>query len=98
MVMRYHWGLGVGHTYAHGVDNEAPQNEVNGKDERDQATNSQNGVIHYTFPDVSDDDESGKDEEHSVGDMESDGGGSDLDSVASVDDDVEDHDTWDYQN
>ena len=54
MVMRYHWGLGVGHTYAygHGVDN-----ETNDGDERDPAANNRNKDIHHTFPDASDSDE-----------------------------------------
>ena len=99
MVMRYHWGLGVGHTYVHGIDNEVPQNETSNGDNRGQAANSRNGITCYTFPDVSDDEESGEDDlAHSVGDVESDSGGSDSESVGSVDDDVEDYDTLDYQN
>ena len=99
MVMRYHWGLGVGHTYAHEVDNEGTQSETNGGDELDQAADSCSGAIHYTFPDVSDNDESDKDKEHPVADVGSDGGGSDSESVGSVDDsDIENYDTLDYQN
>ena len=100
MVMRYHWGLGVGHMYAHGheVDNEVPQNETNDGDERDHAANSHNEDIHYTFPYASDSDENGKDEQHSVQDIENDGGGSDSESGELVDDDVEDYDNLDYQN
>ena len=95
MVMQYHWGLGVGHTYAHG---RGVDNETNDGDERDQAANSHNKDIHYMLPDASDSDENGKDEEHSVWDIESDGGGSDFESRELVDDDVEDYNILDYQN
>ena len=99
MVMRYHWGLGVGHTYAHEGDNEGPRNETNSRDEQDQAAESCSGAIRYTVPDVSDIDESDEDEGHPVADVESDSGGSDSESVGSVDNsDIENYDTLDYQN
>jgi len=94
MVMRYHWGLGVGHTYAYG---RGVDNETNDGDERDPAANNRNKDIHHTFPDASDSDENGEDEEHSVRDVENDGG-SDSESRESVDDGIEDYDILDYQN
>ena len=94
MVMRYHWGLGVGHTYAYG---RGVDNETNDGDERDPAANNHNKDIHHTVPDASDSDENSEDEEHLVRDVENDGG-SDSESRESVDDGIEDYDILDYQN
>ena len=88
MVMRYHWGLGVGHAYAHGqgVSSKILQNQTGKADGHDEEENDWNGD-HDSFSDLSD---NSRDE-----------GGSDIGSEStgsSLDDDFEDYDTLDYQN
>ncbi|KIM50226.1 hypothetical protein SCLCIDRAFT_34507 [Scleroderma citrinum Foug A] len=101
MVMQYHWGLGVGHAYAHGqgIGNETVQNQTSKRDGHDTVENDWNEDVHDSFPELSD---NGKDEEASDWDIDNDlHGGSEFgsgSSDSSSDDDFEDYDALDYQN
>ena len=101
MVMRYHWGLGVGHAYAHsqGIGNETIQNQTSERDGHDTVENDQNKDVHDSFPDLSDNSE---DEEASDRDVDNDlHGGSEFSSGSSdlsSDNDFKDYNALDYQN
>ncbi|KIM59250.1 hypothetical protein SCLCIDRAFT_27507 [Scleroderma citrinum Foug A] len=101
MVMRYHWGLGVGHAYAHGqgIGNETVQNQTSERDGHDTVENDRNEDVHDSFPDLSD---NGEDEEASDWDVDNDlHGGSEFgsgSSDSSSDNDFKDYDALDYQN
>ena len=101
MVMRYHWGLGVGHIYAHsqGIGNDIAQNQTSKRDGHDRVANDQNEDVHDSFPDLSD---NGEDEEALDQDVDNDlhrgtDSGSES-SDSSLDDDFKDYDDLDYQN
>ena len=80
MVMQYHWGLGVGHAYAHGqgIGNETVQNQTSERDGHDTVENDWNEDIHDSFPNLSD---NGEDEEALDRDVDNDlHGGSEFGS------------------
>ena len=101
MVMQYHWGLGVGHTYVHsqGIGNEIAQNQTSERDGDDRVANDWNEDVHDSFPDLSD---NGEDEEASDQDIDNDhhrGSASGSESSdSSLDNDFKDYDALDYQN
>ena len=86
--MRYHWGLGVGHAYAHsqGVGSEILQNQTGERDGHDEEANDWN---------------EDRDSFSYISDNSNDEGGSDVGSESTgsvLDDDFEDYNTLDYQN
>ena len=93
--MRYHWGLGVGHVYAHnqGPSQRIPQNQATEAGEHEQENEGR-----YSFPDLSEEGSGDKDGHDLDRDLVNDSdGGSDSGSFQSTDNDVDD-DILDYQN
>ena len=92
MVMQYHWGLGVGHIYAHGqgIGSEILQNQTSEWDEHDREADDWNEDIHYFFPNLSDNskDEGGTDSGSESADS----------SWDDEDNDSKDCNTLDYQS
>ena len=99
MVMRYHWGLGVGHVYAHGqgIGHRITQEPTGEGGEHDPAANKCDEDVCYS-PHASDVDENGEDEclDQAIGGDSHEE--SESESERSVDDDIEDYDTLDYES
>ena len=96
--MRYHWGLGVGHMYAHGQGASNGTQESTGEGgEHDPAAGKCNEDIYHS-PDASNGDENDEDEwpDQVVDDDSQEE--SESESVKFTDDDIEDYDALDYQN
>ena len=98
MVMRYHWGLGVGHAYTHGqgISNEILQNQTSERDEHDKQGNDQCEDVHYSILDLLENSEDEATLDQNVNNDGSNFGSESVDS--SLDDNFEDYDILDYQN
>ena len=96
MVMRYHWGLGVGHVYAHNrrVEIGIPRDR---DIERDEQANNQGEDDHYSLSDSSETGEISEAEEVRGLDLCDEQSDIDSESAESTDENAED-DVLDYEN
>ena len=96
MVMQYHWGLGVGHVYAHNrrVEIGIPRDRDL---ERDEQANNQDEDDHHSLSDSLETGEISKAEEVRGLDLFDEQSNMDSESAESADEDAED-DVLDYKN
>ena len=100
MVMRYRWGLGVGHVYSHsgGAGNGVLQNQTTESGEHERKANEQvedDGEGESLAPDFDDDNHEGSDSDSLESSDDVNHEGCDSDSIESLGDD---DDIMDYQN